>query len=97
MHTHTQSTHNHAHTHTPPQIPLLLRDPHLDMRTLGAELLTAFTAVQSESDTNLAAIQAITPLVGPPAAPGLWGHVEGGARGRRGRAVAARARLRRLR
>jgi hypothetical protein len=44
-------------------VPLLLRDPHLEMRTLGAELLRAFTAVQSETDTKLDAIQALTPLV----------------------------------
>jgi hypothetical protein len=34
------------------------------MRTLGAELLAAFAAVQSEADTKLEAIQEMTPLVG---------------------------------
>ncbi|KAI8464448.1 MAG: hypothetical protein J3K34DRAFT_526188 [Monoraphidium minutum] len=43
-------------------VPLLLRDAHLDMRTLGAELLAAFTAVQGEADAQLGAIQEMTPL-----------------------------------
>lgn len=47
----------------PSQVPLLLRDPHLEMRTLGAELLAVFTAAQTEADTQLGAIQEMTPLV----------------------------------
>ncbi len=46
------------------QVPVLLRDQHIEMRTLGAELLAAFAAVQSEADTKLEAIQEMTPLVG---------------------------------
>jgi hypothetical protein len=45
------------------QIPLLLRDIHIEMRTLGAELLSVFTSVQSPADTKLDAIQAHTPQV----------------------------------
>lgn len=52
-----------------PQVPLLLKDVHLEMRTLGAELLCAFTAVQTDSDTKLEAIQDMTPLVGAGWAP----------------------------
>lgn len=45
------------------QIPLLLRDMHIEMRTLGAELLAVFTAVQSHADSRLEAIQAHMPQV----------------------------------
>jgi len=55
-------------------VPLLLRDPHIEIRTLGAELLAAFSAVQTEADTKLEAIQEMTPLVGFGGAGGvLWG------------------------
>lgn len=43
-------------------VPVLLKDAHIEVRTLGAELLCAFTAVQGESDTKLADIQKMTPL-----------------------------------
>jgi hypothetical protein len=45
------------------QIPLLLRDMHIEMRTLGAELLAVFTEVQTQADCKLDAIQAHTPQV----------------------------------
>lgn len=40
------------------QVPLLLKDMHIEMRTLGAELLAVFTSVQSPEDSKLDAIQA---------------------------------------
>ncbi|GBF93271.1 hypothetical protein Rsub_06003 [Raphidocelis subcapitata] len=43
-------------------VPLLLRDPHIEVRTLGAELLSAFTRVQPEAESRLDAIQALVPL-----------------------------------
>lgn len=45
------------------QVPLLLRDIHIEMRTLGAELLAVFTRVQSPVDSKLEAIQAHVPQV----------------------------------
>lgn len=45
------------------QVPLLLRDIHIEMRTLGAELLAVFTGVQSPVDSKLDAIQAHVPQV----------------------------------
>lgn len=45
-------------------MPLLLRDMHIEMRTLGAELLAVFTRVQSPVDSKLDAIQAHVPQVG---------------------------------
>jgi LmbE family N-acetylglucosaminyl deacetylase len=45
------------------QVPLLLRDMHIEMRTLGAELLAVFTRVQSPVDSKLDAIQAHVPQV----------------------------------
>lgn len=45
------------------QVPLLLRDIHIEMRTLGAELLAVFTRVQSPVDSKLDAIQAHVPQV----------------------------------
>lgn len=44
-------------------MPLLLRDMHIEMRTLGAELLAVFTRVQSPVDSKLDAIQAHVPQV----------------------------------
>lgn len=46
------------------QVPLLLKDMHLEMRTLGAELLAVFIRVQSQVDSKLDAIQAHVPQVG---------------------------------
>jgi hypothetical protein len=46
------------------QVPLLLRDMHIEMRTLGAELLAVFTSVQSAVDNQLDPIQAHVPQVG---------------------------------
>ena len=44
-------------------VPLLLRDSHIEMRALGAELLAAFAAVQTEADAGaLEAAQALVPL-----------------------------------
>jgi hypothetical protein len=46
------------------QVPLLLKDIHIEMRTLGAELLAVFTRVQSPVDSKLDSIQAHVPQVG---------------------------------
>lgn len=48
----------------PCQVPLLLKDMHIEMRTLGAELLAVFTKVQSQVDNQLDAIQEHIPQVG---------------------------------
>lgn len=45
------------------QVPLLLKDMHIEMRTLGAELLAVFTRVQSQVDCQLDAIQVHVPQV----------------------------------
>jgi hypothetical protein len=45
------------------QVPLLLKDMHIEMRTLGAELLAVFTRVQSQVDCQLDAIQLHVPQV----------------------------------
>jgi hypothetical protein len=45
------------------QVPLLLKDIHIEMRTLGAELLAVFTQVQSPVDSKLDPIQAHVPQV----------------------------------
>lgn len=45
------------------QVPLLLKDIHIEMRTLGAELLAVFTRVQSPVDSKLESIQAHVPQV----------------------------------
>jgi hypothetical protein len=50
----------------PLQVPLLLKDMHIEMRTLGAELLAVFTRVQSQVDCQLDAIQVHLPQVGCP-------------------------------
>lgn len=44
-------------------VPLLLKDMHIEMRTLGAELLAVFTRVQSQVDCQLDAIQVHVPQV----------------------------------
>jgi hypothetical protein len=44
-------------------VPLLLRDIHIEMRTLGAELLAVFTRVQSQADSRPEAIQTHVSLV----------------------------------
>lgn len=48
------------------QVPLLLKDMHIEMRTLGAELLAVFTRVQSQVDCQLNAIQVHVPQVWHP-------------------------------
>ena len=45
------------------QVPLLLKDIHIEMRTLGAKLLAVFTRVQSPVDSKLESIQAHVPQV----------------------------------
>lgn len=47
------------------QVPLLLKDLHIEMRTLGAELLAVFTKVQSQVDNKLDSIQSQVPQVCP--------------------------------
>jgi hypothetical protein len=49
------------------QVPSLLHDIHIEMRTLGAELLAVFTKVQTPVDNKLEAIQSHIPLVSGPA------------------------------
>eukprot|EP00775_Hariotina_reticulata_P007806 gene7806-8003_t len=44
-------------------VPSLLHDIHIEMRTLGAELLAVFTKVQTPVDSKLDAIQSHIPLV----------------------------------
>ena len=45
------------------QIPALLEDGRIEMRTMGAELLCTTTRVQGEGDNKLDALQDNTPLV----------------------------------